>query len=696
MRVIRAATGRVGAWIVLAIGLVAVGAVFGLLPMEASGSIPTTGLPSSAESQRAAARLDAFPGTPATPGVLVWSRSDGGELSTSDYRAIVARGPELAELTPTPARPVQPALAENRRSASATVSVRSSAVEDDPQAIAADLRSAAAKGLPDGIRVRLGGPVGFASDTVGAFAGTDLRLLVITASVVAVLLILTYRSPLLWIVPLAVIGAADGLARTVVAVLGDAVGIDISAQVSGILSVLVFGAGTDYALLLVSRYRDELRRTPDRHAAMTAALRGALPAILGSAATVILALLVLLLADLEGTRALGFACAIGIALALLFVVVLLPPALVVFGRGLFWPVVPRVDAGGSADRGVWAGVARAVRAHPVPYAIGAVLLVGALSSGLIGARVGVSQTEQLRGDPESVQAQRILDRDVSPGFGNAAIMLVRDEYARDRSPGTPTAIALRHDRIRSATPTASNDGYTSVILDLRAQPQSDRALGLIRELRAELADQGGRVADTLVGGPDATTLDQRAAIARDEGVIIPIVAGIVLVLLVVILRSIVAPLILLASVGATLLASLGVGALVFQRLLGLPGLDPSVPLYAFIFLVALGVDYTIFLSSRAREEAAVLGVRDGMQRALAATGGVITSAGILLAAVFVVLSVLPVLALLQVGVIVCVGVLLDTVVVRTVLVPAIAFLVGRGFFWPARLPHPLRAPLGDA
>lgn len=692
MGIIRAYTGRVGAWIVLAVGILALGALFGLLPKVTSDSVPSTGLPASAESERVADRLEDFPGTRAAPGVVVWTRTDGGRLTTAELTAIDGTARSLAKLGATPA-PVQPRQAEDRRSAYATVSVRASAVSDDPQAIAAELRTAASDGLPDGVRVRLGGPVGFASDTVGAFAGTDVRLLVITASVVALLLILTYRSPVLWIVPLVVIGAADGLARFVVADLGSAWDVTVSAQTSGILSVLVFGAGTDYALLLVSRYRDELRATPDRRAAMAAAVRGAGPAILGSAATVILALCVLLLADLEGTRALGFACAIGVGIALVLVLVLLPPALVVFGRGLFWPAIPR--AGTPLSHGVWARIAAGVRARPGRFAIGSVVLVGALACGLIGVRLGLSQTDQLRGDPESVQAQAVLDRDIYPGFGNAAIMLVRNEFARDSSLEAPNTIAMLHPEVQSATPTASHDGYTSVILQLRVEPQSDRALDLIRDIRSELAAQGGTVADSLVGGPDATALDEHATVARDEAVIIPIVAALVLLLLALLLRAVVAPLVLLASVGATLLAALGVGTLVFQHVLGVPGLDPIVPLYAFLFLVALGVDYTIFLSTRAREEAAVHGVRDGMQRALAATGGVITSAGIVLAAVFVVLSVLPVLALLQIGVIVCVGVLLDTAVVRTVLVPAIAFLTGRAFFWPARLPHPHHAHRAD-
>lgn len=285
-----------------------------------------------------------------------------------------------------------------------------------------------------------------------------------------------------------------------------------------------------------------------------------------------------------------------------------------------------------------------------------------------------------------MQAQRVLDRDFGTGYGNTAVMLVPAKFARDSAVDTPNTIAMMIPGVQSATPTATSGGRTQVLLRLNADPQSPEAFRIIRQLRADLAAQGGAVADTLVGGPDATALDVRAANQRDERVIMPIIGVIVLLVLLGLLRSIVAPLLLLATVVGTLIAALGLASVIFFVLGGQPGFDSAVPLYAFLFLVALGVDYNIFLSTRAREEALVTGVRDGMQRALAATGGVITSAGLLLAAVFVVLSVLPVIALLQVGVVVCIGVLLDTLVVRTLLVPALAFLTGRTFFWPSRLP----------
>ena len=396
-RIIAVLTGRRSAWVVLIGSLVAIGLVLALTPSPDTSGAPTNGLPSTAESQRVADLVGKFPGTKTTPGVLVWTAKDGGTLSAAEQSAVQQRAGALGQLGI--GVPVRPALADSGRSMVATVLVAAKEVTADAPRVADRLRAAASDGLPSGIQARLTGPVGFAADTAGAFAGTDLRLLLITASVVAVLLILTYRSPLLWIVPLVVIGAADALARVVAGALATAAGIEVSAQVSGILSVLVFGAGTDYALLLVSRYRDELRRTPDRHAAMAAALRGAGPAIAASALTVTLALSALLLADLAGTRALGFACAIGIVLAFLFATVMLPAALVVFGRGLFWPLVPRVGEPDSTERGLWARIGGAVRRRPAAVAAVAALLLAALGAGLLSARVGISQTQQLLGNP---------------------------------------------------------------------------------------------------------------------------------------------------------------------------------------------------------------------------------------------------------------------------------------------------------
>jgi RND superfamily putative drug exporter len=558
-------------------------------------------------------------------------------------------------------------------------------VDEDLAGTAEHLREVARDGLPDGMRGLLTGAVGFQADTSNAFAGADFRLLLITVIVVGVLLIVTYRSPVLWIVPLLTVGIADGLARFVVAAVGDALGFTIDPSIAGIQSVLVFGAGTNYALLLVARYREELLRTPDRFAAMRTAVRGAGGAILASGGTVALSLLLLLLGSLESTRALGFACAVGIVIALAFGLLVLPAALVVFGRGLFWPFVPRAatDADATPSRGLWGRIGTAASRQPVAVVIGAVVLLGVMALGIIGFRVGLPQTEQFIGNPESAQAQDVLERSYPAGLTSPAVVLAPDAVAEEAA-----TLIERTDGVDSVRPGDSWEGYTQLTVTLDDPPQSEGAFDTIAALRASFAKEGGSLADTLVGGADATALDVRTASEADQRLILPLIIAVVFAILAVLLRSLVAPVVLITTVLATFFASLGASTWIFQNLLGFAAFDTNVVLFGFLFLVALGVDYNIFLVTRAREER-LTGVetKPAMITAVGTTGAVITSAGVLLAAVFVVLGVLPVVALAQIGVIVCIGVLLDTLVVRTVLVPAIVFLLGDRFWWPARLPQ---------
>lgn len=423
----------------------------------------------------------------------------------------------------------------------------------------------------------------------------------------------------------------------------------------------------------MARYREELLHEPDRHTAMLTAVRSAGPAIAASGGTVALSLLTLLLASLANNRALGFACAIGVAIAILFALIVLPAALVVCGRGLFWPFVPRAGhRHADAKPSLWTQLGRGVARRPATVAIVAVLGVGVLALGLVGARVGLSQTDQLLGEPESVQAQSIIDASYSAGLTAQTVVLATDAAtARSTVEGVAGVDSVRVGE--------SSGAYTELMVSLEAEPESDAAFETVTALRDALAGSGA-----LVGGSDATALDAQTAAEADQALIIPLILAIVFVILGLLLRSLVAPVLLIASVLATFFASLGASNWLFQNLLGFPAFDANVVLFAFLFLVALGVDYNIFLVTRAREERLQHGTREGMVRALASTGGVITSAGILLAAVFAVLGVLPVVALTQIGVIVCIGVLLDTLVVRTVLVPALVFLTGDAFWWPSR------------
>jgi RND superfamily putative drug exporter len=663
------------AWLTVLSALLAVGALFALLPSGGESGFPQSGLPDSAESAEAAALLEEFPSADTTAGVLLWSRPGG--LTDEDRSAIAERAEALALLSTAP-EAVRPQFSEDGEAALVAVPLTESSVEADVEGVASELRSAGSEGLPAGLDSFLTGAVGFQADISNAFAGADLRLLLVTVLVVAVLLIATYRSPVLWIVPLVVVGVADGLARIVAGALADAAGITLDASVSGILSVLVFGAGTNYALLLVARYREELLREPDRYRAMSTAVRSAGPAIAASGGTVALSLLTLLLAELAGNRALGFACAIGVAIAILFALAVLPSALVLCGRGLFWPFVPRPGTGSTAERpGLWTRLGRGVSRRPARVAVAAVLGVALLSLGLIGAQVGLSQTDQLLGDPESVQAQAVIDESFGAGLTAQTTVLAPDDAVEDA-----VAIAEGTDGVDSVRPGESANGRTALSLTLAGEPESAAAFETIGALRDAYSAADGDASESLVGGSDATALDTQSASERDQALIIPIILAIVFLILALLLRSLVAPVLLIASVLATFFASLGAANLLFRGPLGFPAFDANVVLFAFLFLVALGVDYNIFLVTRAREERAAHGTREGMVRALASTGGVITSAGILLAAVFAVLGVLPVVALTQIGVIVCIGVLLDTLVVRTVLVPALVFLTGDAFWWP--------------
>ncbi|MGN6446822.1 MMPL family transporter, partial [Amnibacterium sp.] len=589
-------SGRRTAWIALVAGLVVVGALFALLPSGGSASSPTTGLPASAESQRVAALLKQFPGADRTVALVVYDRSTG--LTSADRTAIDARSAALAERSVVP-QAVRPQLSADGTVAVVAVPLKAKPVTDDPEAVATRIRAIARTDLPSGLTARLTGPVGFQADIANAFAGADLRLLLVTASVVALLLIVTYRSPLLWIVPLVVVGAADGLARIVVAALAGPLGVTVDASISGIQSVLVFGAGTNYALLLISRYREELHRRPDHHDAMRVALRSAGPTIAASGSTVALSLLTLLLGELAGNRALGVACAIGVAIAILAAVLWLPAALVVFGRGLFWPFVPRVREGGerAGERGVWTAIGRRVAKRPRTVAAVALLAVVAMGTGLIGFRFGLSQTEQLLGNPESVQAEAVLAKAFSPGVAAQTIVLAPSGVA-DRA----ATIAKDTKGVASVTPGATANGRTELDLRLDGAPAGDAAFASIADLRARFAAAGGGVADTLVGGTDATAYDQQQAQRHDQAVVVPAILAVVFLILALLLRSLVAPVLLLASVLATYLASLGLGNLLFQHVFGFPGFDVQVPLFAFLFLVALGVDYNIFLTARAREE----------------------------------------------------------------------------------------------
>lgn len=664
-------------WIVLVLAVLAVGGVFALAGGEEADTAPSVGLPDSAESVRAQALLDEFPSADTTSAILVFA-SDSGELSEEDLAAINAKAFEdLAEFTPDGFVP--PAqVSENGDVAFLVVPLDP---EEDVAAQterAQELRDAASADLSDDVRVYLTGAEGFEVDIAAVFAGADFTLLLTTVIVVAILLLVTYRSPWLWLVPLIVIGVADATAGIIARQVAASVGIVLDASITGILSVLVFGAGTNYALLLIARYRDELRLYEDRREAMRKALRGAGPAVIASGSTVALALASLLLGELAGNRALGLACAVGIIVAMLFALIVLPAALVLFGRGLFWPYIPRYGSRDAISRSPWGKLGRAVSKRPIIVAVSGVAVLGVLASGLLFVQTGLSQNDRFLQKPEAVQGQEILAEAFSAGATSPAFVVAPLSEADE------TVAALEGvEGVDSAAVTEEAGDLVRIDVVLGASAETEEAFATIERMRAELDDVG--TGEALVGGLDSQALDVADAQARDQALLIPLILVLVLIVLVILLRALLAPVLLLLAVVISFFSAVGASWWLFQTpLFGFPAIDNNVVLFSFLFLVALGVDYSIFLVTRAKEEAEHLGITQGMIRALAATGAVITSAGILLAAVFAVLGVLPLITLTQIGIIVCIGVLIDTLLVRTVIVPAMAFIAKDRFWWPRK------------
>ncbi|WP_183092948.1 MMPL family transporter [Nocardioides stalactiti] len=571
-----------------------------------------------------------------------------------------------------------PMLSEDGTAALAVVPIEAASATANADAVD-DLRDRLAAEVPDGVTAQVTGPAGIEADLAAVFDGANLRLLTVTALVVAVLLILTYRSPVLWIIPLVVVGVADRLAAvlaTQVLAALSAAGVEIAWDEStvGILSVLVFGAGTNYALLLMSRYRDELARHEDRREALGVALRRTAEPVLFSAATVVVGVLTLLLSVVPTTRGLGVAAAVGIVTAVFFGLVVLPAALSLFGRWVFWPRVPRAgEPVATVDASLWRRIGDQVARRPSQVVAGvlAVLVLGA--SGLLAVDLGLDRADQFLDKPEAIAAAERIAESFPAGTSDPTSVVTRsDEVATvvDTVRSVPGVVSVR--------PGSEGDGVTELQVVLEGGSGSAAARATVEDLRDALAD----VADTHVGGAEAEAVDEAAGAARDRWVVMPLILVLVLAALVLLLRAAVAAIVLVLAVVASYAAAMGASWWIFTGVLGFEGLDVGAPLLAFLFLVALGVDYSIFLVTRAREEATEHGTREGMLRALASTGGVITSAGILLAAVFAVLGVLPLVVLAQLGTIVCVGVLLDTLVVRTLLVPALAVLLGDRFWWP--------------
>ncbi|MFD0367036.1 MMPL family transporter [Streptomyces sp. NPDC127114] len=643
-------------------------------------------LPRKAESTQVLRAQEAFRREEILPLLVVWTSGSGGALDPSARpdatRALASlEGAAGVVGAPSPALP-----SEDGEALRGVVPLRPDLGDRLPATL--DRVEAALSAVP-GTQVWLGGPAASQADLRDAFAGIDGLLLVVALATVLVILLLVYRSVLLPLV--IIIGAvfALGLACALVYVLADHDVVRVDGQVQGILSILVIGAATDYALLLAARFREELgARDGDRVPAVRAALKQSFGPILASAATVALGLLALLLSDLTNNRALGPVGAIGIGCAVLSAVTFLPAVLVLLGRSAYWPARPKATAGDDAHP-VWRRVAALVDRAPRKVWAGslAALLACAAFSFTLDSK-GVPLDEIFVKDAPSVAAQARLGEHFPGGAGNPAVVIADADAAEQ-----VRAAAEAVDGVDSATlfgvpgtrhPLVA-DGRVRIDVTLADAADSDAAKRTVAALRGALHAVPG--ADALVGGFTAQQYDTQVTAEHDRKLIVPVVLAIILVILAGLLRSLLLPVLLVATVALNFVATLGVSALVFEHAFGFTGTDAAVPLYGFVFLVALGVDYNIFLMSRVREETALHGTREGVRRGLVATGGVITSAGVVLAATFAALGVIPLAFLVQIAFIVAFGVLLDTLVVRSLLVPALVRDIGAAVWWPGPLRH---------
>ena len=672
-------SGRRTKWAVLAfwlIVLVLLGSLAGKL-MGAEKNDASAYLPASAESTQALNLLDHFTAKNLNPAVVVYVRPSG--LTQADL-AKVARDARTFAALPHAGQVIGPVPAKDGKAAEILIEAHlgySNAITN----FVNKLNSVAGSGDP-GLHAYVTGPAASAADSVKIFKGIDSTLLYATLAVVIVLLLLTYRSPVLWLLPIISAGVALTTAEAFIYLLIQHAGLVVNGQSAGILVVLVLGASTDYALLLVARYREELRRHEDRHEAMAIAMRRAGPAIIASGLTVIAGMLCLLAADSADISGLGPVAAIGIGVGLLAMITLLPALLVITGRWVFWPYKPRYGSADPTSRGPWARIGQRIAGRPRSVWILTAAILAVFSLGLIGFRFGtLTQAQSYRGTPSAVAGEKVLAAHFEAGSGQPVQVIGKATAA------APLRAALASTKgIAAVSPPVVRDGLVLVQGTLAVPPDSQAAYATVSRVRDAVHAVPG--ADAKVGGATAINLDVENYAIRDRNVIIPLVLVVVLIILALLLRAVVAPLLLVGTVILSFFGSLGISAVFFKYVFGFAGADNSMPLFAFVFLVALGIDYNIFLMTRVREETVKSGTHRGMLAGLAATGGVITSAGLILAGTFATLGTLPLVILTEIGFTVALGVLLDTLIVRSVLVTALTLDVGRHIWWPSKLARP--------
>ncbi|WP_234332257.1 MMPL family transporter [Streptomyces sp. NRRL S-87] len=639
---------------------------------------PETWLPSSAQSTKAVQLAeDYFADKDSSTAVIVYAREGG--LTQADLSRIDGDRGRLADVAS--GNVTSAVVSQDKVAAFVSVPLRTS--PSDVTVLTDGVKEVdkvTSAGAPAGLDIKITGEAGSIADFADVYSGMDGALMGAALGVVALLLLITYRSPVLWLIPLIAVGLASQVASGVVYLLAKHAGLVVNGQSAYVLMVLAVGVGTDYALLLIARYREELHRYEDRHDAMALAVHGSLPALAASAATVTIATLCLVFGSMNSTKGLGPVVAIGVVLVFFAMTSLLPALLVILGRWVFWPVKPRVTEGydpvSAQGHGKWARIAGAVARRPRAVWIGTALVLGLMTLGIAGVQTGQTQAEQFTNKVESVTGQQVLAKHFPAGSSAPA-----DVYVPDAGADAAAAAVAKVPGVSSVNTQVAKGGWTHLTAVLRDAPDSAAAKDTVRDIRTALDGASGPASKAVVGGQTAVALDVSEAQGDEEKLLIPLILAVVLVMLLVLLRAVTASLMLLVSVVLSFGAAVGAASLLFHAL-DHAKIDRGLVLFGFIFLVALGVDYTIFLMTRAREEVALRGHREGITTAVTVTGGVITSAGVVLAATFLVLAAIPTVSALQQGLLVAVGILLDTFLVRSLLVPALALDLGPRIWRP--------------
>ncbi len=675
-------TGRMASWAGVVFWLAVVGAA---IPFANKiGAIETSRLteflPSGAQSTKVLELDRLFPSGRALPAEVVFFRASGlsaGDLALAESdRALLSR--RLGTAIEQPSGVIR---AGDGRAAVVTVGIPGN--EATVERTIRSMRAVLGNGS-GGLEVRVTGEAAIQADLLDAFSGADTLLLVFTACLVAVLLAATYRSPILWLVPLLCVGIAEAVAEAVVYALGRG-GLTVNGQSAALLTVIVFGAGTDYALLLTARYREELRRHPEHRRAMLVAWRRAAPAIAASSLTVAAALACLLPAELNLTADFGVVGIVGVLSAAVVLLGAYPALLLVMGRSVFWPAVPR-HAPGFVQRGPWAWLAELVSRGRRPVWISGLLLLGFAAVGLFTVDTNVSAISELPSSAPSVQGYQLLAGSFPAGEVSPVDVVVTEARYL---PAVRNALGQLHVTA-SLGPVERAGALARFDLVLATAPTGGGGFAAVRQIRSAAAAVAGD--HVLIGGQTAQDLDTATASHHDVSIVVPAVLAVVLLVLWLVLRALLGPVLMVVTVVVTFGAALGLTSAVFVPLLGLPGTDPTVPLLTFVFLVALGTDYNIFLLTRVREEVIRHGSAAGVRAGVASTGGVLTSAGVVLAGTFAALGILPIAASREIGIVVALGVLADTFLVRTVLVPMVVADLGRRFWWPTAVPDAEAGP----